>query len=593
MSYDRIITVVTGVTTKLFLKGFREKLHMNRVKWLIVSLILATIGVMIAGCGGGGSTGSVDTGQQVAFFVTDDLSTAYDHVWVKFHEVELEFAGGSSKVFTSDAGVEIDLRALNTGTSNLFQFLGAASFPTQPVTKVKFTVGRNLVLFGTGATSGTSAQFASAFDLANGRSRFEIVPTTPLSVSPGGAVAFDFDLAAWTLTGGFVTPVGSVFTGSGLDNPVNHVNEDFSGTVSGLAGTVPNLSFTVTRANGQAVKVTTNLSTIFLNSNGSPSPVLANGKRVEVRGKFGTTTQSFAASVVKVEDSNGSGDDEDKVKGLVRNSNSGLGKFEVKGQFVRGFLPVQLWVNVQTSSTTKYFNRFGAVISSSAFFAALTSGSVEAEGVYNSGDNTLVASKVKLEDGVGGDNYQEAKGILITSNEGTGTLSISMTEWEGFAGSTGGSLTIASSGSTEYRNSDGQSISKAQFFAGVASATLIKVEGTFSGTTMQAKRLELRNNGGGGGGGNDPHEVNGSVSNINEMAGTFQVTLVSWFGFGGSHGQMVTVTMNSNATYRDDNGDSITKQQFFAGLATSPLVEVDGLVSGSTMTGVKAKLDDD
>ncbi len=567
---------------------------MNRTKWLIVSLILATIAVLMAGCGGGGgSSNSVDTSQQVSFFVTDDLSSAYDHVWVKFHEVELEYAGGSSKVYNSDTGVEIDLRALNTGSGNLFQFLGAASFPSQPITKIKFTVARNLVLFTTGATTGTNAQFASTFNLPNGRSRFEVTPSTPLTVAPGGAVAFDFDLSAWTLASGFVTPVGAVFTGSGLGNPANHVDEDFSGTVSDLAGTVPTLSFAVTWANGQVVKVTTSSSTVFLNSNGAPSPVVANGKRVEVRGRFATSSQSFAASVVKVEDSNGVGDDEDKVKGLVRNANASAGTFEVKSQFVRGFLPAQLWVNVQTSSTTKYFNRLGAVISSTAFYAALTSGSAEAEGVYTSGNNTLVAAKVKLEDGVGGDDYQEAKGTLITSNEGAGTLSIAMTEWEGFAGTSGGTLNISTTGGTDYRGTDGQTITKTQFFAGFAAANLVKVEGTFSGTTMQAKRLELRNNGGGSGAGNDPHEVNGTISDINESAGTFKVTLVSWFGFGGSHGQVVSVTMTSGATYRNDDGSTMTKEQFFAALVTSPLVEVDGTVAGSAMTGVKAKLDDD
>lgn len=567
----------------------------NRIKWLIWAVLVAAIAVFAVGCGGGGSSsgGGVDTSQQVSMFVTDDLSTNYDHVWVRFHEVELEFSGGSSKVFSSDAGVEVDLRALNTGSANLFKFLGAAAFPSQSVTGIKFTVGRDLVLFTTGSTTGMNAQFATAFNLTNGRSRFGITPSSPLTVPAGGAVAFDFDLANWTLASGFVTPVGSVFGGSGLDDPANHVSDDFSGTVSELAGTAPNFTMKVTRAGGQVVQVKTDANTSIFNSDGSSSPVIADGKRVEVRGVFSTSSQSFLASVVKIEDSNGSGDDEDKVEGLVRNPNEGSGQFEVKATETRGFLPNDLWVIVKTTATTKFFNRQGVVISASAFYAALTSGSAEAEGNYNTGTNTLTATKVKLEDGSGGDDYSEAKGPATAVNAALGTLSISMSEWSGFAGSAGGTLNITTNGSTTYRDANGATISSTTFFAQALTAVAVKVEGTYSSGSMLAKRLEIRSNGGGGGGGNDPHEINGTISNINSGASTFNVTLISWFGFTGVHSSVITVTMSASATYRNDNGDSITKDQFFAALASSPLVEVEGTVSGLTMTGVKAKLDDD
>ncbi|MFM9873365.1 MAG: DUF5666 domain-containing protein [Fimbriimonadaceae bacterium] len=565
-----------------------------KLKRLWVALIAAaTVLLLIVGCGGGGSSsgGSVNTSQQVSMFVTDDLSTNYDHVWVRFHEVELEFSGGSSKVFSSDSGVEVDLRALNTGSANLFKFLGAAAFPSQPVTGIKFTVGRDLVLYTTGSTTGTNAQFAAAFNLTNGRSRFGITPASPLTVPAGGAVAFDFNLANWTLASGFVTPVGSVFGGSGLDDPANHVSDDFSGIVSELTGTAPNFTMKLTRTGGQVVQVKTDVNTSIFNSNGSASPVIANGKRIEVSGVFSTSTQSFLASVVKIEDSTNS-EDEEQVQGLVRNPNEGAGQFEVKATETRGFLPGDLWVMVQTTGTTKFFNRQGVVISAAAFYAALTAGSAEAEGTYNSGSNTLTATKVKLEDGSGGEDYSEAKGPATAANAALGTLSITLNEWSGFAGSAGGTLNITTNGSTLYLDANGASINSTTFFAQALTATAVKVEGTYTSGSMLAKRLEIRSSGGGGGGGNNPHEINGTISNINSIAATFNVTLISWSGFTGTHSSVITVSMSASATYRNDNGDSITKDQFFADLASSPLVEVEGTVSGLTMTGVKAKLDD-
>lgn len=574
---------------------------MRRHQFLGLLFLLLGLALGLLGCGGGGA-GSAPTRAAATFFLTDDLEAGYDHVWITLHEVELEHSGGSTKVLNSDAGVSVDVRALNTGATNQFQFLGAIPAPTQAITSVKFKVGRNLTLFTTGATTGTSASFAPAFDTADGKSRFTLTPASAITVAENGKVAFDFDLSAWNLASGLVTPVARMFVGSGLDDSSNHKPEDWHGTVSGLAGLAPNQTFTLTTTSGTKLSVSNSVTTTVMFTNGNPNPALANGHFVSVRGQFDPSTSAIAAAVVRIQSSSSSSS-EDKVKGLVRNPVASASSVEVRSDFVRGFVPANLYVSVLGNSSTTYFNRVGTAISKTAFFDSLTSGSIEAEGNFNEGTGVLTATKMKLEDGTSGseDSYQEAKGPVTVLSASAGTMTISVVEWRGFSASSGSALSITTNSSTTYRNDSGTSMTREAFFAAAAVGSGVKVEGTYGSAGMVAKRLEFRANagsgggsgGGGGGSGNDPHEIQGTVSNLNPSSGTFTVTLVTWFGFSGVHGSTVNVSMGTSATFRNDAGDSITRAAFFEGLINGGLVEVEGTVSGASMSGVKAKLDND
>lgn len=555
--------------------------------WHFLTIFVAGLTLaIIAGCGGGGGPSS--SPGETAIFLTDDLATGYDHVWIQLYEIEAEFASGSQVIFDSSEGKVIDVRALNSAGNNLFQFLGVVDAPSQPIVNFKFTVDTDLSLMATGATTATTAVFVPGLSVGGGKSRFEIAVPGGINLSAADSVTFDFDLAQWNLSGGQVTPVGVIFNGPSVNNLDNQRGEDVKGTVSGLTGTAPDRSFVLTTPRG-TIAVVTNANTAIFNSNGAPSPVLANGETVEVRGKFDPVAGTFVASSVKIEDGPGVSQ-EPKVKGPVQNVNSSTGTFEVRADFVRNFVPTNLYVPVTTSASTRFYNRFGVVISSGTFFDSIAGSQVEVEGAYNG--TTLAATKVKLEDG-NDDFYPEARGPAMSIDANAGQVVITVQEWEGFAGAAGQSLTIASNGSTQYRNEDGDNVTKQAFFAALAQGNTVKGEGTFEGSVLVAKRMEIRASGGGGGAGNDPHDANGTVSNINAGARTYTVTLTSWVGFNGAFGTQIQVTMNSNATYRDDEGNSLTEGQFFAGLQNGGLVEVDGLVTGTSMAGVKAKLDDD
>ena len=552
----------------------------------------AALAVLIGLLGCGGSGGASGGSNNMSVFLTDDLNAGYSAVWVRIHEVELEYSGGSDKVFDSSTGLEVDLRSLNSAGTNKFAFLNTAGLPSRNYTGAKVTFAKNLTLFPT-AGAPQAVQFDPAFDTANGRSRVQFNFVAPVPSSNGGSFVLDFDLANWTLAAGLVTPVIKLHGGGGLDDPANHHAEDWHGTVSALSNLGNGAyTFTLTVSSSVVLKVSVASTTVVMNSNGAGSPALANGQFVEVRGKFNRTSASVDASVVKVEDSSSSG--EQKVEGAVSAINSGAGSFDVAATDVRGFLPSAAVVHVTTTGTTHFFSDNGVSMTKDEFFTALSSGAkAEAEGSYASGTNTLAATKAKLEDHSGSDIWDEAKGGVTAFNAAAGTCSISVTEWEGFAFSSGTSLPIVTTGSTTYRDANGSSVTQAAFFGAMVNGSSVKVEGTFASGTMTAKRLEFRSSGGGGGGGGGggQHEAKGYVSSPNLGAGTFVLDLFSWTGFSGSFGLDINVTMTSTATYRNKAGNSVTKDQFFALLTAGAAAEVEGTLTGTSFSATKAKIE--
>jgi len=560
---------------------------MNQVKHSAFYFVLVCASLLITACGGGGTSNS-GTANLVNVFITDDLNTNYDAVWVRIHQVELEGPGGSTTVYNSDTGVEVNLRALSDGAP-LYKFLGGVTVPPGVYQAAKVTMAKSLAIFHTGATTGTDATFDAAFDHGNGKSRVNVPFTPTLNLAGGANLVIDFDLSQWTLAGGIVTPVIKVGNSQGLSNLNRHVLEDYKGTVGNLAGVSPNFTFTLTLPSGVVVNVSTSNTTVLFSEGASPA--LANGQAVEVYGPFNPAFLLIQARVVKIEDSPTSGAGEPKVKGLVSAIDELSGTYRVAPGEVRGFLPSGATVKVQTSATTRFMSHSGIVITKAEFFAGLASqGAVaEAEGTYDNTSNILTAAKAKLE--IEGANHEpEAKGPASIIDAGAGTLTIAVSEWQGFSFTNGGSLNITTSPVTSYRDADGKTVTAAGWFAAVANGSLVKVHGTYLGTSMLARRLEIKT--GGGASGNDPHEIKGYVSNANGVNGTFVVQLISWFGFSSTFGTSVAVQMSPAATYRNDEGDAISKDQFFAALSNGRVAEVDGTFANGTMTGVKGKLED-
>ena len=460
--------------------------------------ILGAVAVLI-GCGGGGgdsATGGLPAGSaRVGVFVTDDLTTDYDHVWVTIQKVELQRQGnaGSVTVFDDPTGRTVDLRALNDAGTQKFALLGEAVIPAGNYSSAEITVTEAVSLVPAGSTTAIDRIFAGS---TNGVKQLEF-NLTQGNVNGATDIVADFDLSQWTVDGQFVNAV--VVQGS--DDNVNGNQEafEFAGIVSGLNGTAPNFSFDLVQG-PWSLRVVTSAATTIYNNNGAPNPTLANGTRVQVRGTFDTTTRTLTATDVKIKLTNDVAG-QVEVEGAVSNvTDSG---FDLSTAKVEGFIPSSTSVKVAVGATTRYFTDRGISISKDEFFAALaTAGFAEAEGSYDEGSNTLTAVKVKIEDEDEGGDEQESEvtGPAGSVDSSAFTFQITVQQWEGVSVAPGTVLTVVTNANTEYPKT-----TKEAFWTAIANGALVEVKGSLDGTTLTAERVKFEDEGGddNGGGGDD------------------------------------------------------------------------------------------
>jgi len=492
------------------------EIGMNIRNALLASLTLA----VAIGCGGGGGgTGTgpgTGSGQAVRLFATDDMTTAYDHVWVSVKQVVLVGANGESVLFDEPAGRQIDLKTLRDEAGRRFRLLSNRSVSSGQYTGLRVVVDANLVVFPTGATTGTEATF-------DGSDATEKVLTLDFGgarpIGGGSDLIVDFDLSAWTLEGTTVTATNGQFLKLVTDNSVGRGDrqeaDDYHGIIGGLNGTAPNQTFTITRG-GVTLNVQTDANTAIYNENGAASPALVNGARVEVYGTFSTSSNALIARSIKIEDDE---NDENELFGQVTAVAAGDGTVTVNVIRSFGFLPTTETLVIQTSDTTRYFARRGVRLTRDAFFTGIQVGSyVEAEGFLTNG--VLNAKKVKIEDGDGhrgggggGDdrgNEAEVRGRASDANAAANTFKVTATEWEGLILSAGQTITVTTTGGTEFKV-NGNNVSAGTFYSSLGSATSVKVEGDYDAdtNTLRAREAKIGENRGGGGGGDDDDDDRG------------------------------------------------------------------------------------
>lgn len=455
-----------------------------------LTLGMAALAVMI-GCGGGGGGGTGGGSSAASIFITDDLSTSYDHVWVTIKQVSLgKEAGGSSVVFNSATGMSVDLRSLRDAQGRRFKFISRDDGLSGNYTSVTVTMDENVVLFPTGAMTG----LPRVFEGSSGGQKSISVSFAARTFGPGNDdLIVDFDLATWNEDGTQVTGanIKTVQFDNGFANTDRHDDEDYRGTLGGLQGTAPIQTFTLNRGDNSFTVQTTSSTQIDGSSNGNAS--LANGQLVEVRGSFDPATNRLVADRVKIEDANDFDDDE--AYGAVSNINTGAGTLDMSITSAY-FLPAGDPVHVTTTGQTLYRNGAGVFVSKSEFFALIQTGTIiEAEGSYNFATNTLTSTKLKIEDGPGdGEDNGEVKGATSQVNLAGKTFKITASVFFGFNVAAGTQMTVVTNGNTEFFSfSGGDPLTEAQYYAALSASPgqLAEVEGFWDGDVLTATKCKL------------------------------------------------------------------------------------------------------
>ncbi len=558
------------------------RIILTNTRLTILSVISAIV-LLLAGCGGGGG-GSAQGGLNV--FISDDMSTGYDQIWVMVHEVEVQdSSGGFKTVFTSTAGVPVDLTNLSDGAPK-FLYLGSTKISSGNYAGMRVTMARGLTLVATAAATGDACTFDPAFNFSTDKTRVAFSLGGNVALSGNDSIVVDFDLPNWNRVGSVVTPAFARGDDSTLGDENRQESEDYDGTLGSLAGTAPNQTFNLIRSSG-TFQVETDTNTIIYRENAAGNPALANGQRVEVRGTFNTTSNSLLATVIKIED--GSDDDDDKVEGETSNLDSNALTVDVEASEAEGFIPSDPIVHVQFSTDTRFFTKAGAPLTLNEMLDFLATGiEVEAEGLYNEGTNTLTAAKIKLHPEDGDDHEAEAKGAASNGNVITGTFDIALSSWFGFSASLGDVIPVTTTGSTTYKNDNGDEITKFEFFTALQTSGFVEVEGVYVNGTLVADEAELEDGGGDGG----QPEAKGYVTASNALAGTVTIDLIEWFGFNGSFGASQVVQTNGSTEFLDLNGDPMTQANFFAGLSAGMVIDAKGTYAGGVLTATRARYHD-
>ena len=550
-----------------------------------VLALLAGVALFVAGCGGGGGGGGPVGGLNV--FISDDLGTGYDQIWVTVHEVEVQDSvGGFKSVFSSADGVQVNLTSLTDGAPR-FLYLGNAKVPAGDYAGMRVTMARGLTLVPTASSTGESCTFDPSLDFGVNRTRVVFGFGANVPIAGNDSVVVDFALPDWNRNGNVVTPALKLGDDTTLGNITRHESDDYHGTVSSLSGTAPNQTFVLSRTGG-SFSVTTDTTTIVFVESGAGNAHLANGQRVEVHGRFDTTGNTLVATVIKIEDSV---NDEDKVTGTTSNLDTNALTVDVAVREVRGFLPSGPTVRVQFTAGTHFYTKVGAPLTLNEMLAFLATGiEIEAEGSYDSGSNTLTAAKLKLHPEDGEHHEAEAKGSASNVNAGAGTFDLTLMSWFGFSASSGQVVQVTTSGSTTYRNDNGDPISAAEFFAAIQAGMFAEVEGRFNNGTLVADKAKLEDEGGPGGGGQP--EAKGYVATSNLGAGTITINLVEWFGFNGSFGAPQVIQTSGSTEFLDDDNNTLTQAQFFAGLTAGRVIDAKGSFSSGVLTATRCRYDD-
>lgn len=465
-------------------------------------LALAAV-VSIAGCGGGGGgTTSGGTGRLQAF-AADDFRDDHHQIWATIYKVELlDATGAAVTVFDDAVGKSMDLQQLHDNAGPRFAFLSDVAIAVGTYTQVRLTMGPEITRFPVGSTTGIKTPFAASLTRnAAGNVLYTSTLDMPTVIAEGvtSKLIIDFDLPHFVLANGAVTPKVKRGDDSTLSDKSRHHDEDYHGTITGLTGSAPVQSFTLTNGVWKT-EVSVDATTVVFFEKNQSSPALSNNLFVEVNGVFDSVTGVLKATKIKIEDKSSGGQNNGRgipeIKGLVTAPSTATRSFTIAVTESDDFVPTQSTVNVVVTDTTVFRAHRGVMLTEAEYFAGLGVTSIaEVKGSYNAATNTLTAVMVKSESESDSDddsNEAEAKGKAVSIDAAAGTFSLSpISEYEGFfPGAT--TLNVVVAAGAEFEDNRGKDTDRATFFSGLSSASRVTVKGSYAGGVFTAVELRLK-----------------------------------------------------------------------------------------------------
>ncbi len=236
-------------------------------------------------------------------------------------------------------------------------------------------------------------------------------------------------------------------------------------------------------------------------------------------------------------------------------------------------------VSVSTDANTNLFNSDGSVN------PTLANGKrVHVEGTYSAATKTVAASAIRIH--VDGDNTTVTAGALGHPHDAdvsAGTFTVELKGVHGFV-PMGTQLNVTTTSDTIYRAPSGLTITKAEFFAAMATAHFVALEGTYdsSSKVMTALRARIVEDT------TDSREarIMGGGSHPDTATGTFQIDVIEIEGFTVRDAK-ATVYVNDDTVFVQ-HGQHLNKAEFFGLLPRR--VRVRGVVANDRFTATQAEV---
>jgi hypothetical protein len=233
-------------------------------------------------------------------------------------------------------------------------------------------------------------------------------------------------------------------------------------------------------------------------------------------------------------------------------------------------------IDVTTNENTAIYNADGTPN------AALANGQrVKVEGIFDVAAHRLVASEIKIQPQGGEPKHAFVAGKPRDINPAGGSFVVLIRRAEGFV-PTHDTVKVVTTDQTIFRADSGMVISAADFFAGLATADGVGVEGTYDAgsNTLTALSARLHHE-------HEPdHRVRavGMPKEPNREAGTFVLNPVLEHEGFVPRDNRVNVVTTANTKFVDHHGNVITRAAFFELLPTALKVRVEGTYSAASNT---------